>query len=408
MKMKPIDRNTTARDGERGAALITSLLISALLLVAGSALLLKTTSSVAVSFGSTAEMQAYYSAEAGLQSALNVLRGNVENDDATPATLRSALDNNGGNLDAWLNYDHDIGGTQAKLIGPFAYSVAVTDPDGTDPAADPERVLVTSTGYGPNGSIKRLSMIVNRSSFDFSPKSTLLMRGADDCSPMPAFEIGQSNAKEYNGNDAAGAEAPLPVVGTTCGGNQTQASTTVATSKPNTVTGNAEKVKEISDDDLMPWLRSADSARALLLELAATASSNDRYFTGTPSDFGSESSPQLTFVDGDCDLRSGTGLLVVTGTLSMSGNASFNGIILVLGEGAMTRNGGGNGDILGAIVVAKFDRTWPADENDEEHPFLAPTFQTNGGGNSTVQYDSVKVTNALKVIGVRVFGVQEK
>jgi hypothetical protein len=92
----------------------------------------------------------------------------------------------------------------------------------------------------------------------------------------------------------------------------------------------------------------------------------------------------------------------------LSGNANFNGIILVLGEGAMTRNGGGNGDILGAIVVAKFDRTWPPEENDEEHPFLAPTFQTSGGGNSTVQYDSVKVANALKVLGIRPLGVQEQ
>ncbi len=397
-----------AREGERGAALITALLVSTLLLLAGGALLVKTTGSVAVSFGSTAEMQAYYSAEAGLQSALNVLRGNVENGDADAATLRAALDKDGGNLDAWLDYDHNVGGTPAKQLGPFAYSVAVTDPDGTDPALEPSRVIVTSTGYGPRGSIKRLSLLVSRSTFDFEANSTLLMRGADDCSDMPSFEIGQSNAKEYNGNDAAGAAGPLPVFGTTCGGNQTQAATTVANSKPNTVTASAEKVSNIANGDLMPWLQSADSARALLVELAAMAESTDRYFTGTPTDYGSDSEPKLTFVDGDADLSDGTGLLVVTGTLSMSGNATFNGIILVLGEGAMTRNGGGNGDILGAVVVAKFDRTWPPEENDEEHPFLAPTFQTNGGGNSTMQYDSVKVTNALKVLGIRVVGVQEK
>jgi hypothetical protein len=408
MKMKPIEDISHARDGERGAALVTSLLISTLLLVASSALLLKTTNSVSVSFGSTAEMQAYYSAEAGLQSALNVLRGNVQNADADLADLRSALDMNGGNLHAWLAYDKTVNGTQAKSLGPNAYSVAVTLPPGVaDTGGDPDSVLVTSTGYGPRGSVKQITMLVNRSSFDFSAKSTLLMRGADDCSNIDTFSIGQSNAKEYSGNDAAGAEAPLPVVGTTCAGNQTQATSTVNSSKPNTVTGNAEKVANIDKADLMSWLQSASSARALLLEMAATASASDRYFTSTPSDFGSDTSPQLTFVDGDCDLRSGTGLLIVTGTLSMSGNASFDGIILVLGEGAMTRNGGGNGDILGAIVVAKFDRTWPADENDEPHPFLAPTFQTNGGGNSTVQYDSVKIKNAIKLLGVRVFGVQE-
>ncbi len=408
MKTNPTNEQTTRREGERGAALITSLLISTLLLLVGGALLVKTSGSVAVAFGSTAEMQAYYTAEAGLQSALNVLRGNVENGDADPATLRAALDTDGGTLDAWLSYNHEINGKQAKTLGTNAYSVTVSLPPGVvDDGGDPDNVVVTSTGYGPRGSIKQLSMLVSRSSFDFTANSTLLMRGAEDCSDIDTISIGQSNAKEYNGNDASGVKGSLPIFGTTCGGNKTQVTNTINGSKPNTVTGNAEKVADVSAD-LMPWLQSADSARALLIELAATAASNDRYFTDTPDDYGSDSDPQLTFVDGDADLRNGTGLLVVTGTLSMSGNASFNGIILVLGEGAMTRNGGGNGDILGAIVVAKFDRTWPADENDEEHPFLAPTFQTNGGGNSTVQYDSVKVDNALKLLGIRVRGVQEK
>ncbi len=167
------------------------------------------------------------------------------------------------------------------------------------------------------------------------------------------------------------------------------------------------KVAEVTNDDLPPWLQSADDARLLLLDLAARAESSGRYFDETPGDFGTSASPKFTFVDGDCDLRNGAGLLVVTGTLSMSGNASFDGVILVLGEGAMTRNGGGNGDIMGAIVVAKFDREWPADENDEEHPFLAPTFQTNGGGNSTVQYNSTNVNNAMSSLGNRVLGVHE-
>jgi hypothetical protein len=407
MKTNPTPRHTARREGERGAALITALLISTLLLLAGGALLVKTTGSNAVAFGSTAEMQAYYSAEAGLQSALNVLRGNVENADETQATFRNAVDLNGGNLNAWLAYDKTINGKQVKTLGTSAYSVVVTDPDATAAPAEPSRLLITSTGYGPRGSRKQVEMLLDRTAFDFTANSTLLMRGADDCSDIDSISIGQSNAKEYNGNDASGVKGPLPVFGTTCGGNKTQVTNTVNGSKPNTVTGNAEKVADVTAD-LMPWLQSADAARALLIELAAMAASSDRYFTSTPADYGSDSEPKFTFVDGDADLRDGTGLLVVTGTLSMSGNANFNGIILVLGEGAMTRNGGGNGDILGAVVVAKFDRTWPADENDEEHPFLSPTFQTNGGGNSTVQYDSVKVDNALKVLGFRVFGVQEK
>ena len=88
----------------------------------------------------------------------------------------------------------------------------------------------------------------------------------------------------------------------------------------------------------------------------------------------------FTFVDGDCTLTSGSGFLVVTGTLTMRGNTNFKGVILVLGKGKLIRNGGGNGDIYGGITIAAFDRTGG--------DFTAPTFETNGGGNSTIQYDS--------------------
>jgi type II secretory pathway component PulK len=66
------------RAGERGAALVTMLLASVLILGAGGALIVTTTMSANTSIGSTSEMQAYYVAEAGMQSALNTLRGNTE------------------------------------------------------------------------------------------------------------------------------------------------------------------------------------------------------------------------------------------------------------------------------------------------------------------------------------------
>ena len=97
-------------------------------------------------------------------------------------------------------------------------------------------------------------------------------------------------------------------------------------------------------------------------------------------------------------LTSGSGFLVVTGTLTMRGNTNFKGSILVLGKGMLIRNGGGNGDILGGITIAAFDRT--------AGDFTAPTFHTNGGGNSTVQYDSAALRNAIGS-GTNVSGIRE-
>src|SRR5829696_2224862 len=76
--MKRQIRTNHNRAGERGAALVTMLLTSILILGAGGALIMTTMMSANNSMGSTAEMQAYYVAESGMQSALNVLRGNVQ------------------------------------------------------------------------------------------------------------------------------------------------------------------------------------------------------------------------------------------------------------------------------------------------------------------------------------------
>src|SRR5712691_4316780 len=65
------------RRNERGAALVTSLLIATILLVAGGALIQITSMSAANAIDATAESEAYYGAEAGLQAALNAIRGNA-------------------------------------------------------------------------------------------------------------------------------------------------------------------------------------------------------------------------------------------------------------------------------------------------------------------------------------------
>jgi len=83
----------------------------------------------------------------------------------------------------------------------------------------------------------------------------------------------------------------------------------------------------------------------------------------------------------------------------MRGNTDFKGIIMVLGEGKLIREGGGNGDIFGGVTIAAFNRT--------SGGFTSPTFHTDGGGNSTIQYDSsalnMGIGSANNVSGIREF-----
>jgi hypothetical protein len=132
------------------------------------------------------------------------------------------------------------------------------------------------------------------------------------------------------------------------------------------------------------------------------AKASGRYFESTaaaPVTINhSVNSPMFTFCDGDCTLLNGSGFVVVTGTLTMRGNTDFKGVIMVLGKGEVIRDGGGNGEILGGITVAAFNRT--------AGNFTAPTFHTNGGGNSNVQYDSLALANAIGS-GTNVSGIRE-
>ena len=390
---------------EEGAALLTVLLVSTMLLAAGGALLLTTSLTNTTAIDSTAEAQAYYAAEAGINVAVNIMRGNSTA--ATAPTFRNVANN--PRMDQWLEYQA-IGERDLVVVSTspgLAYDISVSDPDNTPALQQPKRLLLTVTGYGPKGSRKQMEILVHRYTFDYSPLATILMRGAgDNKSTMSSFLIGESNAKTYSGFDNANPANSIPAFGTTHADDFNSASAHVETAKPNTVSG-VEKVKQYNESELPNFLQTADNARAFLDIMIDNAKSAGRYFKEAPASFGSDANPLLTVVDGDVDLPGGAGLLIVTGKLTMGGNPSFNGLILVLGEGDLERDGGGSGNIFGAIVVAKFERNWLPEDNDKPHPFLAPTYVTKGDGNSDVQYDSFELDRALSVAGLRTIGIRE-
>lgn len=411
--------NRNVKHGERGSALLTVLLLSTLLLGAGSTLILVSAMSTRTAIDSTAEMQAYYGAEGGLQATLNVLRGNVSarTGMASGSTMnfRKAVTLSNSNLPSdtstsarlsgWLNYDYTPTGatlpdrvTLTSSYAPqngMAFSVVVEDPDNTPVAnGEPERLRLRVTGYGPKGAIKKLELIIKRTNFDYDPVATIMMRSSDDGTPV-TFDIGNSAAKEYSGHDQAGVASTLPSFG-----SNTDADVAIQLDSANKGTVATPIAGKFGNSALPSWLQSANQARAFIREQKANAASQGRYFSSFSGNAGSTSSPQFTFVDGDCDLDGGAGLLIVTGNLEMNGNPSFEGLILVLGEGSINRKGGGNGNIYGSITVAKFDVNGTGG-------FQGASFTTNGGGNATIQYDSVAVAKALNMSGPLVMGVRE-
>src|SRR6266550_371225 len=156
MRLVPsIARLNRGHRDERGAALITVLLISIPLLMAGGSLILITSMSTANVTDAAAETKAYYAAEAGAQQVLGVLRGNVAPSPLfyvnpvgsvapgnqitfrraiDPSTSNQTSDSSGPRLSRWLTYDGTY--TDRVMLVPdytpltgMAFSASLSDPD---------------------------------------------------------------------------------------------------------------------------------------------------------------------------------------------------------------------------------------------------------------------------------------
>jgi hypothetical protein len=331
--------------------------------------------------------------------ATTTLEGTFEGEvDTNATTVKVTFDKASVRADG-TNYALNLAsGTQVMDLS-YTSSPSTTSVAARVTSPDPKRLLIKSYGFGPQGAEKRLELMVNKANFEFETPAGFTLRGAADCSPL-TLDTGSSGTKVYSGVDASGEEPQRPAFAVTpCDEDDAKA----GIKKPDTVVD--PEVGLLGDDDTTPgtvetpsFLDTADRARAYLNGLQAKARTLGRHFNSGTTINDSVNASQFTFVDGDCTLQNGSGMLVVTGTLTMRGNTNFKGVILVLGQGVLIRDGGGNGDILGGITIAAFGRT--------SGDFTAPTFHTNGGGNSTIQYDSAALRSAIGS-GQNVSGVRE-
>jgi hypothetical protein len=428
MRSKPSEI-TSRRRGERGAALVMSLLVAMLLLAAGGALIATAGMTAANAVDATAEVQAYYAADAGLQSALTVMRRNRAS--TTPSGLKAnfhnfacgsaaACVNDGNDLSQWL-------GTMPVQLSSsplLRYEITVSDPSLASTATiaanyTPRYLLVRSVGRGPQGAVKVMEMMVDDFGFDFTARAAIALRSHDtDTTGMTTFNIGDSNPHLWNGNDLAGLATGLPAFAVTNSadydggdglntGTLGKAEAAISDDGANVI--GASQLKKLGTSELEWWLKDATSARAFLSALRYKAGREGRL---NPSSYGTDTNPLFSFVDGDCDMvggsASGAGLLVVTGKFTQGGSSNFNGIVLVLGDGVVERNG--NPDTEGAMVIAKFQHTYNSGTASYTGTggFTAPSLTTSGGGNSLVGYNSEWVRKAMEALGSRVVGVVEK
>ena len=412
----------TNRAGERGAALITAVLLSMLLLAAGGTLVLTATMTGITARDSTAEMPAYYAAEAGIARTLDVIRGNV---DSNPSGTRASFKNVVCSKTLWSATSGSYVDVASDSSTRFQVT-SIVDPDNTDALActkasyKPRQLVIQVKGVGPKDSQKNMEIVVDRYTLDYPVKAVVTIpNGSGDALP---FNLGGSNVTSTSGIDLDGGTDSLAAFaingadyntvnnvidgcnadGTNCSG-----------SGPNVTPGDPAV---LTGTNTPSFLESVNTARQFLYGtegMMNSAINQGRYFTTGASAIAStaglganNTDGVLTFVDGDLTLGPGSptgqGTLIVTGNLTLDGNFNWNGVIMVLGEGHVYRSGGGNGNIYGAMFVAKFAKTGATTD-----AFGAPTFDTSGGGTANIQYSSTAVDKAKSVGGHAVKGVRE-
>jgi hypothetical protein len=143
--------------------------------------------------------------------------------------------------------------------------------------------------------------------------------------------------------------------------------------------------------------------------------SADAVLTGptTPSGFPSgmsASHPMTIVVNGDLDMNAwrntGYGLLLVTGTLKYDPDASWQGLILVIGQGSFVSTKSGNGQINGAMLIAQ---TRDLAGNPLATLGAASFSQTGSGTNlgQGINYNSCLVQSAMGPITYKILSFRE-
>lgn len=416
---------SNGRAGERGAALVTALLVSMLMLAAGGALIISTGMSAANAVDATAEAQAYYAADSGLQAALNILRRNKPSANPTGVLANfhnvvcgstASCTNGGNNLSAWLTYTNGFVQLSNEPLAQTSYALSVRDANLS--AADtlgvnyyPRFLLVRSVGRGPKGATKVLEMMIDRFMFDYDAPASLVMREAEDNTSHLFMDAG-SGGPTYSGKDR-NSSILKGAVGV---GNSLFNSNTDYLIAAQAMLGIPLKdqpggiVKMGSGVGELPWpapVRNTAEARSFVAAAKVAAQqamdSGAGYLGDCPGN--KQALNGLIVITGTCSLGSGNngaGFMVATGDLTLDGSFNFEGLVFVLGSGSIRRNGSGgssNGQIYGGILAAQFGNSGG---------FGAVNFNSNGAGSSIVQYDSVAIANALSQFGPKVLGVVEK
>lgn len=313
--------------------------------------------------------------------------------------------------------DGNVGTTPLFFDGQHVFdSKGAAEPPGT-----PQVLTITALAVTPSNSRRLVQYTVAPSSFNsaltsFPSALTLDGNGVKFKGPTSNGNGNGNgdgdNSFQINGNDMSaptGTPAGVPAIGYTSS-SDAAAVTSAATPATNYQSPQSPSVAQVNLPSLLQTpsgLQSlvqsiAQTADLVLNPAAGTAASQ----TNLPSNM-SATNPVVVVVNGDFNLHgngTGYGLLVVTGTLDYDPDASWNGVILVIGKGIFTSTKIGTGAIDGAVFVAK---TLDSTGKVLPDPNLGAASFTQTGGGSGIFYNTNWINSVQALMPYQVLSFRE-
>jgi hypothetical protein len=347
------------------------------------------------------------------------------------AVTEKSLGNGGGGVD--VNNDGDVDPFTPLFYDPANRTVGNVMSPGlletpTPPLTASQALEITSYAVLPNGSQKMLQYLVrplvefpNLASQGFTAALTLagnnvlftgprtnsfFINGQDQCNPAGPMvtAVGYtvtSGSDSSSGNILGGAVPAANYLGAPLTTGPPPGPSTGSIAFLNTMNGN--------------WL-TPTGLDAVVQDITNNA---DSVITGptTPGSFPSGMSathPMTIVVNGDLDLNgwhnTGYGLLLVTGTLHYDPDATWEGLVLVIGQGNFVSTRGGSGGIDGAVFIAK-TRDAAGNLLGNRPSDLGPSsFSQIGPGSNAgrgINYNSCLVNSAMGPITYKVLAFKE-
>lgn len=311
--------------------------------------------------------------------------------------------------EASAKFDSDADGfvdvTPLFLFGPNVVDSGKVG--GSVPPGAAQVLTITSLAVTPAGSRRMVQYTVAPAALgaafaSFPSALTLDGNGVSYTGPSGTTPEHGGNF-QINGNDSnapTGTSSGVPAIGYT---NSNDASSIATSAVPTTKYLSPVGVPNVGPVTLPAALQTPSGLDSLVQSIAQNA---DLVLTPSrgaaldqrslPSNM-SATNPMVIVVNGNFNLHgngTGYGLLVVTGTLDYDPDASWNGVILVIGEGAFTSSKAGIGAINGAVFVAQ---THDSSGNRLPDPYVGYSSFTQSGGGLGIHYSSswVKASEAL-------------